>query len=325
MWSAVLFLTVLAGDTPTVIAHRGASGSRPEHTMEAYKLGLAEGADAIEPDLVVTADGHLIARHDLDLARSTDVAARFTERQQTRDLEGRSVTGWFSDQFTLAEVQTLRAREPRADRSTAHDGRYGLVTWPQLLAWALEQPAPVPLVPELKHVAHLQARGLDPIPPFLAAIESARYPHDQLWVQCFEVGALRTLNAKTDLRLVQLVGDLDASPADVGAPYRSMLTPDGLAEIATYAHAIGVHKQHIWPLEADETYGSVTSLVTDAHAAGLQVHVYTFRNEVSERSSSDPTPEAELQRFYALGVDAVFADHPQTAVSARDASPPKAP
>jgi glycerophosphoryl diester phosphodiesterase len=322
MLSSVLLLLALAGEGPVVIAHRGASGFRPEHTLAAYTLGIEQGADAIEPDLVMSRDGHLVARHDLDLGRSTDVAQRFPDRTETRDLDGATHTGWFADLFTLAELRTLKAREPRPDRSTAHDGQHALVTWPEVLALAMAQPEPVPLVPELKHVAHLQARGHDPIPPFLQAIEAARYPHERLWVQCFEVAPLKTLRAQTDLRLVQLIGHPDEVPADGGPPYKALLTPEGLKGVAEYAQAIGVHKRLVLPLKADGSYGAPTSLVADAHAAGLQVHVYTFRDEASERPAVDATPEAELQRFYALGVDAVFADSPKTAVGARKAAKP---
>lgn len=319
MLSVLLAASLLSADTPLVFAHRGASGERPEHTMAAYALGLEHGADAIEPDLVITSDGHLVARHDLDLGQTTDVSRHFADRKETRTIDGHAVTGWFSDAFTLAELQTLRARQPRPDRSRAHDDRHAVPTWAELLAWAKAQPEVVPLVPELKHVTHLQQRGLDPIPPFLAAIEASGYPADQLWVQCFEVTPLQRLDAHSGLKLVQLIGHPDHTPADGGPAYGALVTPEGLKAVAQYADAIGVHKWMVQPPGPDGTYGPPTSLVQDAHAAGLQVHVYTFRDEASERLSADPTPTAELQRYYQLGVDAVFADYPKTAVAARAA------
>lgn len=322
MLASLLIWTAVAAEAPAVFAHRGASGLRPEHTLEGYTLAHAQAADAIEPDLVLTRDGVLVARHDLDLAPSTDAALRFPDRSETRSLDGRSATGWFSDAFTLAEVRTLRARQPRADRDASHDGRHPVPTWAEILAWSMQQPEPVPLVPELKHVAHLRARGLDPLPPFLADIAAAGMPHARLWVQCFEVSPLRELDAATELRLVQLIGHPDHSPADGGPRYGAMLTPEGLAEVAEYADAIGVHKRMVLPLDSDGGYAAPTSLVADAHAAGLQVHVYTFRDERSERPAVDATPADELLRFVALGVDAVFADFPATAVAARGAAPP---
>lgn len=304
-----------AAARPQVFAHRGASGHRPEHTLGSYRLAGEQGADFIEPDLVLTSDGHLIARHDLDLGPSTDVATRFAERRVTRPVEGAPLEAWFADDFSLAEVRTLAARQSRADRPHVYDGAEGVPTWPEILAFAEQTGAS--LVPELKHPSYLRSRGLDPVAPFLAALRASAVPSSRVWVQCFEPGPLRELRAQTDLRLVQLVGDPSASPPDGGPTYGAMLTPDGLARVATYAHAIGVWKHHLLPLDADGKYLPATSVVTDAHAVGLEVHVYTFRDEPDARPAADATASDELRRYYVLGIDAVFADHPDTAVAAR--------
>lgn len=325
MWTSLLFsVAVLAGPAPVeegakpvIIAHRGASGHRPEHTLAAYDLGVELGADVVEPDLVITSDGTLIARHDLDLAPSTDAATQWPSRSSTRTMDGHTATGWFSDDFTLSEVQRLRARQPREDRSKAYDGQHSVLTWSEILAWASAQSRPIGLAPELKHPFHLRARGHDPVAPFLADLKASGFPHDRMWVQCFEPGPLRELDAATDLRLVQLIGDPRVSPPDGGPTYGEMLTKSGLAQIAAYADAVGVHKMHLVPV-VDGAYGSPNSVVDDAHAAGLQVHVYTFRDEAEERPSGEPSAASELRRFYALGVDAVFADFPDTAAAVRN-------
>ena len=299
---------------PAVFAHRGASGYRPDHTLGAYRLAVEQGVDWVEPDLVMTADGHLIARHDLDLGPTTDVAEHFSDRRATRPVEGKETTHFFADDFTLAEVRTLRARQPRAERPHTHDGVEGVSTWPEILAFATE--AGVGLVPELKHPTYLRSRGLDPVAPFLAAVRASSVAEPELWVQCFEIGTLRELRATSQLRLVQLVGGLDERPADGGPTYGHMLTPEGLAEVATYAHAVGVWKHHLLPLDDQGRYRAATSVVADAHAAGLEVHVYTFRDESDARPAEDASPADELRRYRALGVDAVFADHPDTALAA---------
>lgn len=304
---------------PTVFAHRGASGYLPEHTLGAYRLAVKQGAAWVEPDLVMTSDGHLVARHDLDLGPSTDVASLFADRRATRDVEGVSEHFWFADDLTLAEVRTLKARQPRAERPHTHDGLEGVPTWPEILAFA--KATGVGLVPELKHPSYLRARGLDPVAPFLAAFRASELPDTRMWVQCFERTALRELDAATELRLVQLIGDLDARPADGGPLYGEMLQPAGLAEIATYADAVGVWKHHLLPLDGDGRYTAATTVVADAHAAGLEVHVYTFRDEREARPAADGSPADELARYRALGVDAVFSDHPDTALAALAGAP----
>jgi len=325
--TSLLFLslsTALAADAavpqddlkPVIIAHRGASGHRPEHTFAAYALGVQMGADYIEPDLVPTADGKLVARHDLDLQHSTDAATVWAGRSTTRAVDGQTLTGWFTDDFTLAEVQQLKARQPRDDRSKEHDGQHAVPTWSDILAWAAAQPRPIGLAPELKHPTHLRARGHDPVAPFLADLAASGFPHERVWVQCFDVGPLKELDAASDLRLVQLIGHPLHSPADGGPTYGEMLTRDGLTAIATYADAIGVHKMHLLPV-VEGAYAEPSTVVEDAHAVGLEVHVYTFRDEASERPPEEPSATSELKRFFSLGVDAIFSDHPDTAVAAR--------
>jgi len=304
---------------PWVIAHRGASGLRPEHSEAAFRLGIAQGADFVEPDLLVTKDGLLVARHDLELSQTTDVADRpeYADRRTAKSLDGDELEGWFADDFTLAELKSLRARERmpliRPD-SAAHDGRYPVLGFDDLIALVEEEAAirgrPVGIVAELKHPAYFDAVGL----PFERALAPvlARYGRDDpLFFASFDAGVLRRIRAVSDIRLVQLL-EADAAP--------------DLAGIASYADAIGPAKALIVPRAADGGSQPPTSLIADAHAAGLGVFSWTFRSEnlflpAELRRGGDPAAhgdaEAEYRAFYALGIDAVFSDFPEQAVAAR--------
>lgn len=285
-----------------VIAHRGASGHLPDHTLAAYALAIEQGADVIEPDLVATRDGRLIARHENELSGTTDVAVRFPDRRTEKLVDGERVGGWFSEDFTLAEIKTLRARQPLAERPHDHDGLYEVPTLEEILDLVAEKQRAtgrrIGIEPETKHPSYFDALGLSLEEPLLRALAAHGYdgPEDACVVQSFEAGNLEELRRTTKLRLLRLFGD------DV---------PGGLGSVRAYADAIGVPKTAL--IRPD---GTVTDLVADAHAAGLEVHVYTFRSEVVlPWANGDPV--AELRRFYTLGVDAVFADFPDVAVRAR--------
>jgi glycerophosphoryl diester phosphodiesterase len=322
--AALLFLTGSPAQTlaqtphPLIIAHRGASGERPEHTRAAYERAIDQGADVIEPDLVMSRDGVLIVRHENEIGGTTDVAARpeFAARRVTRPVDGRAVTGWFAEDFTLAELKTLRARErlPELRPANAVFDQESVLTFEEALDIAAA--AGVGVAPELKHPSYFAALGLPMEEAFVAALErrgltGADAP---VIVQCFEVGTLRRLRARIAAPLLQLVA---ASGGPVDRPdltYAAMTTRDGLADIARYADWIGADAALIEP-----TPGSPTTLVADAHAAGLKVAGWTFRAEnaflpEADRIGGDPSTHGRLRertaRFAGYGVDAVFADHP---------------
>jgi glycerophosphoryl diester phosphodiesterase len=309
---AIVLTSVTAGAAgPIIIGHRGASGHRPEHTIESYTLAIAMGADYIEPDLVSTKDGVLVARHENEIGGTTDVADKFPDRRTTKTIDGESLTGWFTEDFTLAEIRTLRAKERLPFRSHERDGLYPIPTFDEVIALAdaksKETGRTIGLYPETKHPTYFRSIGLSLEPPLLAAL--AKYGRQDtsaaVFIQSFEPENLRLLRPQTTLRLIQL---LDA-PADV--------SPARLAEIATYADGIGVNTRLVVPANADGTLREPTTLVTDAHKAGLLVHVWTLRNEpafLSPAYGGDPLKEH--RQFAELGVDGIFTDFPDVAVAA---------
>ena len=321
-----------------VIAHRGASGERPEHTIAAYKLAIEQGADYIEPDLVLTKDGVLVARHENEISETTDVAAKteFAARKATKTIDGQKMTGWFTEDFTLAELKTLRAKErlPQLRKSNmAYDGQFEVPTFEEILELAKVESArtgrQIGVYPETKHPSYFASIGLPHEAPLLALL--MRYGHTEksapVFIQSFEVGNLQALRPKTKLRLVQLM-DEKGSPADRGdLAYPEMTKPHGLKAIAKYADGIGPNKALVIPRNVLGALGDPTSLVADAHAAGLAVHPWTFRREnyflpLRQKSGVDPTAngdmESEIRAFLAAGVDGIFSDNPAQAVAARN-------
>ena len=304
---------------PLIIAHRGASGERPEHTRAAYDLAIAQGADFIEPDLVMTADGVLIVRHENEISGTTDVAAHpaFAARHTTKTIDSQPVTGWFTEDFTLAELKTLRARERLPDlrpANTAFDGREPILTFDEVLDIAAA--AGVGVAPELKHPSYFSALGL-PIEDAFVAVLARRGLADAdapVLIQCFEVGSLQRLRVRLAAPLLQLVA-ASGGPFDrPGLSYAAMTTPDGLADIATYADWIGVDAVLI-----ELTPGAPTALIPDAHAAGLRVAAWTFRTEnaflpEADRIGDDAAAHGRLRdrlgRFADYGLDAAFMDQP---------------
>jgi glycerophosphoryl diester phosphodiesterase len=325
---------------PIVIGHRGASGYRPEHTLASYELAIAMGADYIEPDLVSTKDGVLVARHENDITGTTDVASHpeFADRKATKTIDGLAVTGWFTEDFTLAELRTLRAKErlPELRRTnTAFDGLYQVPTFDEVIALAKRRG--VGIYPETKHPTYFDSVGLSLEEPLVAALHRAGldHPRSAVFIQSFEVGNLKQLNRLTRVPLVQLI-DASGKPYDFvvsGDPrtYADLVKPEGLAEIATYADGVGVNKNLIVPRDAQNRLGTPTTLVRDAHRAGLVVHGWTFRRENSflpeDFRAGNPASDvyqaatgdfpAELRLFYGLGIDGVFSDNPDVAVAVR--------
>ena len=328
---------------PLVIGHRGASGYRPEHTLASYELAARMGADYVEPDLVSTKDGVLVARHENEISGTTDVATRteFAGRKTTKTIDGGAVTGWFTEDFTLAELKTLRARErlPAVrQRNTIYDGRYEIPTLQELIGLtrrlSRELGRRIGIYPETKHPTYFREIGLALEPPLVATLR--RNGLDRLgakvFVQSFESANLKALDRELRVPLVQLFGGKNQQPFNlVGTAdkttYGDMATPAGLRAIASYADGVGPPKDYIVPRDAGGRSLAPTTFVADAHAAGLKVHPYTFRNEnqflpLELRSSADPNAYGdafgEYEQFFKLGVDGLFSDNPDTAVAARD-------
>jgi glycerophosphoryl diester phosphodiesterase len=327
-----------SGRSLIVIGHRGASGYRPEHTLASYELAIALGADFTEPDLVSTKDGVLVARHENEISGTTDVASHpeFAARRTTKVVDGVSLTGWFTEDFTLAELKTLRAVERLPDirpANTVFDGLYQVPTLQEVINLAKSKG--VGIYPETKHPSYFAGIGLSLEEPLVATLKCNGYtdPEDPVFIQSFETRNLRKLRRMTKLRLVQLI-DSVGRPYDFtlsGDPrtYADLTTPAGLAEIATYADGIGPSKTLIVPQDAGGHLQAPTHLVDNAHRAGLVVHPWTFRREnaflpADFRLGNTSNPNfpratgdfpAELRLFYGLGVDGVFTDNPDVAVA----------
>lgn len=328
--------TTLDGKPPLVIAHRGASGYRPEHTLASYALAIELGADYIEPDLVATRDGHLVARHEPLLDDTTDVKAHaeFADRKSTKMLDGKSVTGFFASDFTLKEIRRLRAVQSNPARSKQYDGQFGIPTFEEILDLMQKESAQrhrsIGVYPETKHPTfHLQL-GLPLEERLLDALRRRKLDRADapVFIQSFESSNLQYLRGKTQLPLVQLLDDnaleFDADGrriTRVNIPEfgdkRGGEHPQSLADVAKYANAIGPWKRQILRDVGAPTL-LVSSLIEQAHAAGLRVHTYTFRNEpatLAPEYAGDPL--REYRQIFALGIDGVFSDFSDTALAAR--------
>ena len=323
----------------TLVGHRGASGHRPEHTLASYETAIVQCADYIEPDVVSTKDGVLVARHENEISGTTDVAARpeFAGRKATKVIDGVSITGWFTEDFTLAELRTLRAKErlPQTrPANTAFDGLYLIPTLDEVMDLARHSIScdgrQVGVYPETKHPTYFDAIGLSLEEPLVAALQANGLDRATAPVilQSFEVGNLRELDTMTDVTLAQLVSSsgrpYDFTAAGDPRTYADLVTPAGLAEVATYADGVGLEKSVMIPRTPTGTLGTPKPVIADAHAAGLDVHGWTFRLEnqflpAEFRSSSDPNAPGdlagELQVFVDAGMDGVFSDHPDVAVT----------
>lgn len=308
-----------------IIAHRGASAERPEHTLAAYELAIDRGADYIEPDLVVTKDLVLVARHENELSDTTDVASReeFEDRRREKTVDGQRVAGWFVEDFTLAELRTLRAREriPAIRPGNARfNGLYQIPTLEEIVmllrAKEAETGRSVGLYPELKHPNFLlQESGIDMVDLLLRELRRLGVSEaDPVFIQSFEVGVLQRLNQRSDFKLVQLVKPEDGPADEPAMRYAEMITPSGLAEIGKYADVLGAHMRLI--VRPD---GSATSLVADANAAGMAVHAWTLRPEnvflpPSLRSAGGDSARGNHaalgQMLVEAGVEGIFTDTP---------------
>ncbi len=325
---------------PVVIAHRGASGYRPEHTLAAYRLAIKQCADYIEPDLVVTRDGVLVDRHEPEIGSTTDVAARpeFADRRTTKLLDGRPVTGWFTEDFTLAELRTLRAVERLPElrpQNTAYDGKYKVPTFAEVLKLATTSRTcsgkRVGIIPEIKHSTYFREQGFDMERKTVALLRKFGLTRhsDPVVIQSFEVTNLQRLSRLTKVKLVQLI-DCQGGPWDLVSrgddiSYADLVTPPGLRRISRYADQVGLCKDVMIPRRADGTLGEPTPVIRDAHRAGLTVVGWTFRRENSFlpaefRSSDNPADPGdlvgEIRTFLRAGMDQFFTDNPDLGVQA---------
>ncbi|MFI6507168.1 glycerophosphodiester phosphodiesterase [Streptosporangium sp. NPDC050855] len=331
----------LRGRAPLVIGHRGASAHRPEHTLLSYEAAIALGADYIEPDLVSTKDHVLVARHENEIGGTTDVEnhPEFAGRRTTKTIDGTPVTGWFTEDFTLAELRTLRAEERIPDLrpdNTAFNGLAQIPTFDEVVQLARRHG--VGVYPETKHPSYFDSIGLSLEEPLLEVLgrhgwNGRRAP---VFIQSFETANLRELSRKTRVPLIQLI-TATGSPYDwiaAGDPrtYDTMVTPAGLREVAGYAAGIGVDTRRLVPVGPDGRLLQPTTLVRDAHRAGLKVHTWTVRNENAQlpvdfrlgNPASPAYPRATgdvmgwLEKLYGLGLDGVFADDPGVARAVRE-------
>lgn len=343
----------LAKHEPVVIGHRGASGYVPEHTLSGYYIAIQQGADYVEPDLVMTKDGVLVARHENEIGGTTNVAdhPEFAARRTTKLIDGVSTQGWFTEDFTLAELKTLRARERipalRPD-NTRFDGQFEIPTFEEVLAlvrsaneqrewlarkYGKPQPEPIGVYPETKHPSYFDSIGLSLEEPLVRTLHKWGYSsrHSAVIIQSFEVANLKDLRRMTRVPLAQLINGSGA-PYDFvmsgdKRTYADLATKTGLLGIAEYADGVGVNKDLVIPRNSDGTLGSPTAVVADAHAAGLIVHIWTMRAEnnflpAEFRVGADPATlgdlAAEIQVFLGTGIDGFFTDQPDIGVLARD-------
>ncbi len=337
-----------SGTRPRIIAHRGASGMRPEHTLAAYELAIDQGADYIEPDLVMTKDGVLVVRHENEISGTTNVGdvQRFLSRRvSSRIIDNQPTTGWFTEDFTLAEIKELRARERlpglRKESATFND-KYPIPTFQEVLDLAKRKSAEtgrvIGVYPETKHPSYFRSLNQGLEKPLVEILHKNGFTGKSapVFIQSFEVANLKELRMMTDVPLIQLISAIgkpyDWELSGSKQTYNDMRTPQGLAEIATYAQGIGPEKSLVIARGEGNTTGKPTTLVADAHNVGLKVHPWTFRSEnvhlPSNLRKGELGPEyarskgdyiAEYTLYFAQGVDGVFTDFPADALAAWEA------
>ncbi|WP_310724264.1 glycerophosphodiester phosphodiesterase [Streptomyces sp. N2A] len=328
---------------PLIVGHRGASGYRPEHTFGSYQLALDMGADVIEQDLVPTKDGHLVCRHENDITATTDVSAHpeFADRRTTKTVDGQQLTGWFTEDFTLAELKTLRAKERipgTRQHNTLYDGHWQVPTFEEVLQWAEREGRKrgrrVWLHIETKHPTYFRKLGLGLEERLTKALRAhGRHRRNSPnFLQSFEPSSIRRLGELVDCPKVVLLGTLKDRPWDfteAGDPrtVADLVTPKGLAWIAGFAEGIGPDLTVIIPRDKDGKLGQPTSVVKDAHAAGLVLHPYTVRNEntflpADFRRGTDPNAYGDslgvFKAYLGTGIDGLFSDNPDTALLAAE-------
>lgn len=322
---------------PTVTGHRGASALRPEHTLEAYKKAIEDGADVVEPDLVATKDGVLVARHENEISGTTNVStiAAFASRKLTKTIDGVQVTGWFTEDFTLAELKTLRAREripANRPANVAYNDQFLIPTLQEVIdlvkAESQARNKVIGIYPETKHPTYFKNIGLPMERTLVNTLEANGYRGKDaaVFIQSFETANLKELRGMTQMRLVQLIDSPANAPYDFvaarnGRTYADLITPAGLKEIAAYADAVSPYKEIIIPRTSANELGAPTQFVANARAAGLKVHTWTLRPEnpflpVSLRAAPVTSPSqrgnsvAEITAYLNAGIDGFFTDDP---------------
>jgi len=322
----------LNGKPPIIIGHRGASGYRPEHTLAAYELAISMGADFIEPDVVSTKDGMLIARHENEISETTDVSDRpeFSARKATKSIDGKNVTGWFTEDFTLAEIKTLKAKERLPFRNQSYNGQFPVPTLQEVIDLAklktTETGRIIGIYPETKHPTYFQSINLALEAPLVKILKANGYTtkNSPVFIQSFEVANLQQLRQMIDVPLVQLLDSAENQPYDFVVKgdrrtYGDLTNLAELRKIAEYAQAIGPFKRLILPATADNKLKTPTTLVQNAHAVGLALHPWTFRNEDRYLAIDyNGDSKAEYRQFFNLGVDGLFSDFSDTAVQVRN-------
>lgn len=322
------FVTAEIMTKPLIIGHRGACGHRPEHTLESYKLAIAMGADFVEPDLVSTKDHILIARHENEISGTTDVEIKFPNRKTTKTIDGHQVTGWFTEDFTLQEIKTLRAKERLAFRDHSFDGKFEIPTFEEILtlvkAESKKLKKTIGVYPETKHPSYFQSINLNLEEPLIESLNKFKLNDAKsfVFIQSFELTNLKKMKKMTPLPLVYLIDDPEIVPYDHvlakdKRTYMDMLKPENLKEISLTASGIGPYKRYILPSDSTNHALAPTKLIDEAHAVGLKVHPYTFRSETKYLLADyNNDPSAEYYEFFKLGVDGLFTDFPDAAVKA---------
>lgn len=314
---------------PMVIGHRGASGVLPEHTLESYTLAIQVGADFIEPDTVSTKDGVLVVRHDVEIGETTNVQSIFPNRKTSRIIDGKNIIGWFIDDFTYAEVKQLRARQRVPSRDQSFNDQFEIPTLEQVIELAAEKSKTIGrtigVYIETKHPTYFKTKGLALEDKLVALLNkySLNQENSPIIIQSFEVSNLIYLNNLIKVRKMQLIGDPREQPYDFAVSgdkrtYLEMLSQSGLMTIASYAQIIGPAKQYILPSLADGSLIVPTPLIRSAHALGIEVHPYTFKQDPGVVSSTyEGDLYTEIASMFALGADAVFSDWPQIAANVK--------
>lgn len=323
--STLLDPTLKAFESPLVVGHRGACGYRPEHTIASYELAIKMGADYIEPDLVMTKDGVLMARHENEISGTTDVAELFPDRKTTKKVDGKEITGWFIEDFTLKEVKTLKAKERLAFRDHSFDGKFEVPTFKEILSFVKKQKRKVGVYIETKHPTYFQSVNL-PLEEALVKELTAQgfnKKNSPVFIQSFELTNLKKLKTLTSLPLIYLLDDADMTPYDHvmngdKRKYQDMVSPLALKELSATVYGIGPYKRYIVPANDKGEMQSRTTLIQDAHAVGLKVHPYTFRSEAQYLLKDyQGDPQKEYLQFFELGVDGLFSDFADQAVLAK--------
>lgn len=323
---------IITNKKPIVIGHRGACGYRPEHTLASYELAIEMQADYIEPDLVSTKDSVLIARHENNITETTNVADQpeYANRKTTKRIDGKTINGWFAEDFILEEIKTLWAKERLPFRNHTYDNQFKIPTLQEVIDLtkqkSIEVGRVIGIYPETKHPTYFQSINL-PLEECLVSIlhkNGCKNRNAPIFIQSFEVENLRQLRQLTDLPLIQLLGDKKMQPYDFlikgeNRTYGDFTNPRELTKIAEYADGVGVDKRLIVPTAEDNWLKPATTLIEDAHAVNLQIHAWTFRNEKQYLAPNyQGQPQTEYEHFFQLGIDGVFSDFPDFAVTVRD-------